>query len=76
MKVSKAIKQLQEHYNPDDEIAIDWADHEQFNGDGKMSLKTWQSALDLIDRGDSIIDMDWVEHCVYTAHNNRGFLGE
>ena len=72
MKVLKAIEQLQKYYNPEDEIAIDWADYEQFNADGEMSLKTWQTALDLMDRGDSIIDMGWVEHCVYTAHNNKG----
>ena len=74
MKVSKAIEQLQKYYSPEDEIAIDWADHEQFNGDGQTSLSDWHLALALMDRGDSIIDMDWVEHCVYTATSKEGII--
>lgn len=72
MKVQEAIDMLTKYYKPTDEIAIDWADREQFNGDGETSLKTWNLALGLMDRGDSIIDIDWVEHCVYTAQNNKG----
>ena len=67
MKVQEAIDMLTKYYKPTDEIAIDWADREQFNGDGKTSLKTWSLALRLMDRGDSIIDIDLVENCVYLA---------
>jgi hypothetical protein len=67
MKVQHAIDMLTKYYNPTDEIAIDWADMEQFNGDNEMTDEIWEDALNLIERGDSVIDIQWVEHCVYTA---------
>ena len=67
MKVQHAIDMLNKYYNPTDELIIDWVDMEQFNGDDEMTLKIWEDTLDLVERGDSVIDMQWVEHCVYTA---------
>jgi hypothetical protein len=67
MRVQHAIDMLTKYYNPTDEIAIDWADMEQFNGDGEMTKEIWSDALDEIDRGEGALDMNWIEHCVYTA---------
>lgn len=67
MLVSEAIKTLQKYYDPEDEIIIDWADMEQFNGDGEMTQETWSDAIVEIDRGSGVLDMNWIEQCVYTA---------
>ena len=58
---------MERYYDPEDEIIIDWADMEQFNGDGEMTQETWSDAIVEIDRGSGVLDMNWIEQCVYTA---------
>jgi|TARA_B110000858_G_scaffold186105_1_gene228921 hypothetical protein len=67
MIVRDVIKTLTKHYNPEDEIIIDWVDKEQMDYDCEMTDETWSDALDKVQRGDSLLSMDWIEHCVFSA---------
>jgi hypothetical protein len=67
MLVEDAIKTLQKHYDPEDEIIIDWVDKEQMDYDCDMTAETWSDAIDRVHRGDCILSMDWIEHCIFSA---------
>ena len=70
MQVKEAIVLLQKHYHPDDEIIIDWAAMEQFNGDGEMTKEIWLATINEAEYGDNVFfDTDWIQHLVCTAQN-------
>jgi len=77
MQVKEAIVQLQKEYHPDDEIIIDWADMEQFNGDGEMTEEIWFATIEEAERGDNVFfDTDWIAHLVSTAQHKLQLKSE
>ena len=77
MQVKEAIKQLQRYYHPNDEIIIDWADMEQFNGDGEMTEEIWFATIEEATRGDNVFfDTDWIAYLVSTAQHKLQLKSE
>ena len=67
MKVKEIIKTLQKHYHPDTNLIFDWADDEQFNGDGEMTEEIWNRAVELAEQSNLGLDTDWIQDLCHDA---------
>ena len=68
MKVKEIIKTLKDSYHPDTNLIIDWADREQFNGDGETTEEVWNRAVELVEEKDAgSLDADYIQDFCYEA---------
>jgi hypothetical protein len=68
MKVKEIIKTLKDSYHPDTNLIIDWADREQFNGDGETTEEVWNRAVELVEEKDvGSLDADYIQDFCYEA---------
>ena len=66
MKVKRVIELLNDIYNPDDELMIDWVDKEQI--DDEMNDEIWELSVARIENAsEGMIDLYYVQDIVNEA---------
>ena len=71
MKVKRVIELLNDIYNLDDELMIDWVDKEQMDGDGEMNDEIWELSVARIENAsEGMIDLYYVQDIVKQAQRD------
>ena len=71
MKVKRVIELLNDIYNLDDELMIDWVDKEQMDGDGEMNDEIWELSVARIENAsEGMIDLYYVQDTVNEAQRH------
>jgi len=69
MKVKRVIELLNDIYNPDDELMIDWVDKEQI--DDEMNDEIWELSVARIENAsEGMIDLYYVQDTVNEAQRD------